>query len=281
MSDQDYSAQPNTRTYLRYLEETDLLREQTNLDIIAALDLPTSSHGLDVGCGVGTQALMLAAAVGPRGRVTGLDIKHEFLEHARAAAAAQGMSDRVTFQEGDCRDRLPFDDGAFDWVWSSDFLGYLPLSKEVTRVIKPGGSLNVLFWSSEQLLPGYPLLESRLKTTSGGLAPFGIESKPETHPLRALTRLREAGLTHTKVLTFVTSVCAPLSPETRRAMTDILEMRWPDVEPELSQEELELFRSLTDPASPDFILNLPDYYGFFTYSLFRGWVPNTGSQSRR
>lgn len=272
MSDQDHDAQPDTSTYLRYLEETDSLREQTNLDIIAALDLPTGSSGLDVGCGVGTQALMLADAIGPRGRVTGLDIKPEFLERARAVTAAKGMSDRVTFEEGDYN-RLPFDDGTFDWVWSSDCLGYIPLTNEVTRVIKPGGSLNILFWSSEQLLPGYPLLESRLRATTAGLAPFSIESKPETHPLRALTRLREAGLTSTKVLTFITTVHAPLSPEIHQAMTDILEMRWPDVESELSKEDSELYRRLTDPGSPDFVLDLPDYYGFFTYSVFRGWIP--------
>lgn len=275
MSERENNAQPETSTYLRYLKETDSLREQTNLDIIAALDLPMGSSGLDVGCGVGTQALILAGAIGPLGRVTGVDVKPEFLEHARAVTAAKGMSDRVTFEEGDISDRLPFDDCTFDWVWSSDCLGYLPLSKEVTRVIKPGGSLNILFWSSEHLLPGYPLLESRLKTTSGGLAPFGVESKPEAHPLRTLTRLREAGLTNTNALTFVTSVCAPLSPEICRAMTGILEMRWPNVEPELSKDDFELYRCLTDSASPDFILNLPDYYGFFTYSVFRGRVPET------
>lgn len=271
MSNQDNNAEPDTSTYLRYLEETDLLREQTNRDLIAALDLPAGSSGLDVGCGIGTQAMMLAEVVGPRGRVTGVDIKPEFLDRARAAAAAKGMSDRITFEKGDYNGRLPFDDGAVDWVWSSDCVGYLPLSKEVTRVIKPGGSLNIVFWSSEQLLPGYPLLEARLKATSGGLAPFGRGSNPEAHPLRALARLRAVGLTDTQALTFVTTVHAPLSPEIRRAMMGILEMRWPGVESELSKEDFELYRRLTDPASPDFILNLPDYYGFFTYSLFRGW----------
>jgi len=266
---------PDAGTYLRYLEETDPLREQTNLEIMAALDLPKGSNGLDVGCGAGTQALMLADAVGEEGRVTGLDIEPEFLERARAVAAARGMSDRVAFEEADLGTRLPFDDGAFEWVWSSDCLGYLPLTGEVTRVIGPGGSLNIALWSSEQLLPGYPLLESKLRATRGGLAPFGTESKPETHPLRALARLRAAGLTNTEVLTFATSVHAPLSPEVRRAMTDILEMRWPDVERELSREDLEQYRRLADPASPDFVLNLPDYYGFFTYSVFRGWVPRT------
>jgi demethylmenaquinone methyltransferase/2-methoxy-6-polyprenyl-1,4-benzoquinol methylase len=277
MSDHHDDAQPDTSTYLRYLEETDPLREQTNLEIIAALDLPSGSRGLDVGCGVGTQALMLADAVGPQGHVTGLDIEPEFLRHAREAVATRGLSDRVTFQEGSFREPLAFEDGAFDWVWSSDCLGYAPMPRDVTRVIKPGGSLNILFWSSEQLLPGYPLLESRLKATKSGLAPFGAGSKPEAHPLRALTKLGQAGLIEAKAMTFVHTVHAPLSPEMRRAMTDILEMRWPGVEAELSGEDAELYTRLTDPDSPDFILDMPDYYGFYTYSVFRGWVPDAGS----
>jgi len=272
VSNRNHDAEPDTSTYLRYLWETDPLREQTNLDMIAALDFPIGSSGLDIGCGIGTQALMLADAVGPQGHVTGLDIKPEFLEYAREVAAEKGMSDRVSFKEGDCN-QLPFENGDFDWVWSSDFLGYAPLPKDVARVIKPGGSLNIVFWSSEQLLPGYPQLESKLKATSGGLAPFDNESKPETHPLRALTKHREVGLTDRKVMTFVNTVHAPLNSTIFQAMTDILEMRWPNVESELSKEDFRLYQRLTDPKSPDFILNLPDYYGFYTYSVFTSKAP--------
>lgn len=271
MTNQNRGPEPDLDTYIRYLNETDPLREQTNLDIIKALDLPAGSSGLDVGCGMGTQAIMLANAVGPQGHVTGLDIKPEFLKYAREATAKKGMSERISFREGDFY-QLPFDDSTFDWVWSSDCIGYIPPTKEVTRVIKPGGSLNIAFWSSEQLLPGYPLLELKLKATTAGIAPFVTDDKPESHPLRTLNKLKAVGLTDLKVMTFDCTVHAPLSAEIRTAMTDILEMRWPDVEAELSKEDLELYQRLTNPDSPDFILNLPDYYGFYTYSVFRGWV---------
>jgi len=278
VSTRDHDAGPDTVTYRRYLEETDPLREQTNLDIVAALELPIGSRGLDIGCGIGTQALMLARAVGPRGHVTGLDIRPEFLQVARDSAARMGLSDRVSLTEGDCGD-LPFEDGAFDWVWSSDFLGYTLLPREVTRVIKPGGSLIIVFWSSEQLLPGYPRLELRLKATSAGLAPFHTGSRPESHPLRGLARHRELGLTDTRAMTFVTSVHAPMSPAMFQAMADILEMRWSNVESELSKEDFELYRRLTDPGSPEYILNLPDYYGFFTYSVFTSRVPRDADRA--
>jgi len=271
MSDKNRSPEPDLNTYTRYLKETDPLREQTNLDIIKALDLPAGSSGLDIGCGMGTQALMLANAVGPQGHVTGLDIRPEFLAYAREVVEKKSMSDRITFAEGDFN-QLPFDDDSFNWVWSSDCIGYIPPTKEVTRVIKPGGSLNIAFWSSEQLLPGYPQLEAKLKMTTVGLAPFAPDGKPESHPLRTLNKLKAVGLTNLKVMTFNCSVHAPLSPEIYTAMTDILEMRWPNVKPELSKEDCDLFQRLTNPDSPDFILNLPDYYGFYTYSVFRGKV---------
>jgi demethylmenaquinone methyltransferase/2-methoxy-6-polyprenyl-1,4-benzoquinol methylase len=47
-------------------------------------------------------------------------------------------------------------------------------------------------------------------------------------------------------------------------------MRWPGVEPELAAEDLAEFQRLCRPISDDFILDHPDYYAFFTYSMFHG-----------
>ena len=51
---------------------------------IEALTLPCESHGLDAGCGIGLQAMALAEAVGPAGRVTGLDLNPDLLDLARS-----------------------------------------------------------------------------------------------------------------------------------------------------------------------------------------------------
>jgi ubiquinone/menaquinone biosynthesis C-methylase UbiE len=271
MSKRDHGQESDSEKYLRYLVETDPLREQMNLDIVKWLDLPVGSRGLDLGCGGGTQALMLANAVGPEGHVTGFDIRPEFLKYAREVTANKGLSHRVSFEEGDLN-RLPFEDATFDWIWSSDCIGYLSPSEEVVRVIRPGGTLNLSFWSSDQLLPGYPILEAHLKATNGGIAPFVVGNRPESHHFRTLAKLEALGLTDLKAMTFTTSVFAPLGARMRQAMIDILEMRWPDAESELLEEESELYRRLTDPDSPEFILNLPGYYAFYTYSVFTGRV---------
>ena len=43
---------------------------------------------------------------------------------------------------------------------------------------------------------------------------------------------------------------------------------------ELTPEDWVEFQRLCQPGSPDFILDLPDYYAFYTYSMFRGKVPS-------
>ncbi len=231
---------------------------------------------MDAGCGIGLQAALLAEAVGPAGHITGLDISPEFLLHAEATVNRLGLSEQIAFRAGDVR-QLPFDDDTFDWAWSSDCVGYaplepLPLIKELGRVVKPGGSVAILAWSSETLLPGYPALEARLDATSAGIAPFVKGKKPTLHFLRALGWFREAGLKEAAAQTLVGDAFAPLSDPIRHALIALFEMRWPGVESELAPEDRAEYRRLCLPESPDFILNHPDYYAFFTCTLFHGQV---------
>ena len=266
----------DTDNYLQSLMATNPLQEPVMRRAIHALDLPPGSQGLDVGCGIGLQAIMLAEAVGPGGHVTGIDLSPEFLVYARSIAEKAGISEQVSFQEGDMNN-LPFDDDTFDWLWSANCAGYapgepLPLLKELARVVKPGGSVIILAWSSQQLLPGYPVLEAHLNATSSGIAPFVEGALPELHFPRMMGCFRRAGMEEVTAQTFMGDVCAPLSEEMRSALTALIEMRWVDVGAELSEEDWAEYQRLCLPESPDFILDIPDYYAFYTYSMFRGRV---------
>ena len=79
-----------------------------------------------------------------------------------------------------------------------------------------------------------------------------------------------------KVQTFVSEAHAPLSAKQRSALTALFQMRWPEVAPELSPEELTAYRRICLPESRDFILDHPDYYAFYTYSMFHGKVKMDG-----
>jgi len=263
---------------IQNLLQANTLREPMLRSIIHSLQLPRGSHGLDAGCGIGLQAFLLAEAVSVQGHVTGLDILPELLAYGDYLAAKAGLSERVTFRAGNVN-CLPFDDASFDWAWSADCIGYpagelAPLLQELLRVVKPGGSVILLGWSSQQLLPGYPLLEARLNATCSGYIPFLRDKHPEVNFLRALTVFRNAGLEEVTAQTFVGDVQAPLHHDERIALTSLFQMLWGAPPPDVSLEDRAEYKRLCTSDSADFILDIPDYYAFFTYSMFRGRVPH-------
>ena len=268
---------PDADLIIQNLLEANPLREPTLCSIIESLRLPRGSHGLDAGCGIGLQAFLLAEAVGPEGQVTGLDILPELLSYGEDLASRAGLSERVTFRLGDVS-CLPFEDNTFNWAWSADCIGYpagdlVPLLQELMRVVKPGGSLVLLGWSSQQLLPGYPLLEARLNATCSGYLPFFKEKSPEVNFMRAVRVFQNAGLEKVTAQTVVGDVRAPLQSGERTALTSLFQMLWGAPQPEASTEDWKEYKRLCLPGSTEFILDVPGYYAFFTYTMFCGRVP--------
>jgi len=266
----------DTDLYIQRLLESNPLREPLLRRIIQSLRLPHGSRGLDAGCGIGLQCLLLLEAVGTDGHIFGLDILPQLLAYGTELVRMTGLTGQVTFHEGSVS-RLPFENDSFDWVWSADCIGYpagelSTLLEELVRVARPGGSIFVLGWSSQQILPGYPLLEARLNGTCSGYLPFLKDKRPEKNFMRTLGTFRNAGLEDVRAQTFVADVCAPLTSGEQTAITSLFEMLWGIPQAEVSLEDWQEYQRLCRADSTDFILNLPEYYGFFTYSLFCGRV---------
>jgi cyclopropane fatty-acyl-phospholipid synthase-like methyltransferase len=83
-------------------------------ELASAAGLEPSTRVLDIGCGIGGPARYLAGTFGCK--VTGVDLSPGFLDAATYLTARCGLSDRVTFQDGNAL-HLPFDDAAFDTVF--------------------------------------------------------------------------------------------------------------------------------------------------------------------
>ncbi|HZX76589.1 methyltransferase domain-containing protein [Lysobacter sp.] len=99
---------------------------------------------LDHACGAGTDLLLAARAIGPRGRAIGVDLTPAMRTCAIRAAAQAGLLDRVLLHEGTFED-LPAADASVDYVISNGVLNLAPdkprVMREVARVLRPGGEL--------------------------------------------------------------------------------------------------------------------------------------------
>lgn len=274
-------------SYLTLGDAMNRFTEPAVRSAIRALELPSGSNGLDAGCGIGNHTLWLAEAVSSGGYVTGVDISDECLAKAKERARKSEMMEQVSFRMGDIYN-LPFEDDTFDWVWSADVLYLwlmesgsserpLPVMKELSRVVKPGGKIAFFFWSSQKLLPGHPLLEARLNATEAAnfAGPHGIP--PELHSSRALGWFQRADLKDPKVQTFIVEAQAPLTDEVKDSLTGTFNMFWEKTKTEVAEEVWSEYQRLCNPGSSDFILNLPDYHCFITYSLFYGAVVKSPS----
>ena len=275
---------PRMAEYAQRLSEIEPLRAAAIQAAMDALDLPPGSSGLDVGCGIGLHTCLLAQRVGAGGRVTGLDHSPAFVYLAGQRAAEAGLGARATFEVGDLT-ALEYEDGAFDWLWCNDVLWPgpaamgcptdepLPVVRNFARVMRPGGRVALVYWSSQRLLPGYPGLEARLSATPQTFAPYREGMRPQQHNMRALGWLAAAGLRGLSARTFVAEAQAPLDAALRRALAATLDMFWGQVQDEVSARDWALFERLRRPGSGACILDAPDYYAFLTYTLFSGCVP--------
>jgi demethylmenaquinone methyltransferase/2-methoxy-6-polyprenyl-1,4-benzoquinol methylase len=116
------------------------------------------------------------------------------------------------------------------------------------------------------------MLEARLNAACSAYASIYEGKRPESHFNRALSWFPEAGLEEPIARTFVGDVRAPLSRDLRIALASLFEMLWGEPQPTVSSAEWSEYQRLCRPESPDFILDLPGYYAFFTYTMFKGRV---------
>lgn len=111
--------------------------------LAAAAGVRRGQHVLDLGCGPGYFARMLADAVGPQGSVVGIDAAPEMIAYARRHARGRT---NCTFEPGTA-ESIAFAEATFDVVVSSLMLHHLTeegrsrAAAEMLRVLRPGGTL--------------------------------------------------------------------------------------------------------------------------------------------
>lgn len=108
-------------------------------------ELDATSRVLDVGCGSGNTACLIAQQYGSL--VHGIDISEVMIAKAKERARRRGLMDRLEFRIADAF-QLPFKDDSFDVVIVESVLTPLSGDKkqalvEMVRVVRPEGRIGV------------------------------------------------------------------------------------------------------------------------------------------
>jgi ubiquinone/menaquinone biosynthesis C-methylase UbiE len=136
----------------------DLLSEHTEEPVrdagLRMLGAQSGETALEIGFGTGHALVWLARAVGPSGKVHGVDLSDGMLAVAEGLVRHEGLADRVELRTGDAT-RLPYPADSMDAVFMSFTLELFDTPEipvvlaQCRRALKAGGRIVVVGMSKE------------------------------------------------------------------------------------------------------------------------------------
>jgi len=138
--------QPDPERYVRMMESRGRTPTQVRLRrrFLRFCRIERGWDVVEVGPGSGVVARDVAAMVGPRGHVTGVDRSRVVLAAARRGAREAGLAGRTSWKVGDAT-RLPLPSGRFDCALAVTVLLHVArpraMLRELWRVTRPGGQV--------------------------------------------------------------------------------------------------------------------------------------------
>ena len=139
------------KVYDLLAEHSERPMRETGLRLLAAAP---GEHVLEIGFGTGHILAELANAVGPTGKVFGIDISENMLDHAKGVLSNEGLIDRVSLDCGDA-ESLPYGEDSLDAIFMCFTLELFDtpdipkVLTECKRVLRTGGRIVVVAVSKE------------------------------------------------------------------------------------------------------------------------------------
>lgn len=119
------------------------------LDLLSTIDPRLKKENdseinvLDIGCGTGTQTILLAKNL--NGKITATDNHQPFLDELERRAKDAGVQDKITVLQKDMKG-LSTDDGMYDLIWSEGAIFIVGFREGLTQfknLLKPGGLMAI------------------------------------------------------------------------------------------------------------------------------------------
>ena len=252
-------------------------------EVIGWLKINPGTAALEAGSGAGGVTELLAKVVGEAGSVAALDEAPELLKIVGDRLDSSPFKERVSYHEGDVQ-RLPFEDGRFDLVWSSrtvhHLLDQLAGVSELCRVLKPGGllalregGLRPRFLPSDIGL-GEPGLEDRLEAAFQQWFQLNVRRVEGgvRYPHGWTQLLRDAGLTEVTAKTVLLELLPPFNDVQVEYMNRLIS-RWVESDERrafISEEDARTTEQLTDVKSPHYAFNRPDLHYMEGITVYLG-----------
>ncbi len=264
-----------SRVYTRKLE---LFNRFAEPELRAALDLLDTQPGqrvLDAGCGVGLITQWLAERAGSKGCVIGIDLSGP---HARDALQ---LAPGASILQADVT-RLSFAAASFDRLWCANTINHVydPVATlaHFARSLKPGGRLALgqslflpeMFFAWDERLERAVVQANRRYYREK----YNLNEADTANVRNVLGWAKHAGLREARAHTLMIERTQPLSPLDREYFIEcVFQGYWGErVRPFLSADDWRELQALTDPASPVFCLDRPDFHHLQSYTVVTGLV---------
>ena len=240
-------------------------------------------HVLDAASGSGSFLPLMSELVGSEGKIDAIDLAPENISALEKRAAAEKWTTPIIARIGNILN-LPYEDGTFDAVWCANTTQYLSddelrvMLQEFCRVVRPGGLVAVKDYdiTLQQIHPTAPTFFQH--HTEAILHSRNPEFQSYEYQLFRVVNLpqwlREAGLVELRQKpTFILRL-QPISEIGKVFLRDFLKFHLSVVSTlELSEDEREIWRQITDFDSPAHIFNNPDFQYRCIQTVFVGTVP--------
>lgn len=165
--------------WVRRQEDLDALMASVTDLLMERAELGQGKRVLDLGCGAGDSTLAAARAVGPEGRVTGVDAAAQLLELGRSRAAAAGLGN-IDWHQGDAQTEAmpgaPFD-SALSRFGVMFFADPVAAFANLRAHLRPGAKVTLAAWGPASENPWFHL-PARLASDRLGAPPPGDPRAP-------------------------------------------------------------------------------------------------------